>query len=209
MCLLQGTNIRCRARLWLSCYLPSGSSSVINQELVLYTDNDVMFYHKFNPCKLKKPDVMAVGPEVGDDAKNSGVLFINIKGLADVLPNMMSYAKSKNWEFPANDQGLIDEYFPTHEKNHRELDPLPPAYNWKGYWGFHPSAIIVHWHGPKPDRCIRCYIDQLEQFKADSDALLQCQCPFYDHLWKMAMVADEGKMYMRLLRDYKAYHEGV
>ena len=191
------------------CYMLSGSSNFINQELVLYTDNDVMFYHKFNPCKLKKPDIMAIGAEVGDDVKNSGVLFINFKGLAAVLPNLVSYATSNNWDFPAHDQGLINEYFPAQETHHRELDPLPRAYNWKGYWGVNPSAVIVHWHGPKPERCIKCYIEHLKQVNIDKDAILQCPCPFYDHLWKMAMVADEGNMYKSLLRDYEAYHERI
>ena len=180
-------------------------STPINQELVLYTDNDVMFYHEFNPCNLKTPDIMAVGPEASDAVKNSGVLLINLKGFAAILPDMVSYASAKNWDFVAHDQGLINEYFPTHETYHREVDPLPRFYNWKGYWGSDSRAVIGHWHGPKPERCIKCYIEHLEQFKINKEVIFQCGCPAYDGLWEMAMVADEGNMYLKQLHDFEAY----
>ena len=76
----------------------AGLTAHMNQELALYTDADVMFYHDMNPCKVKKPEVMAIGPEMDrrkdawtDTNKNSGVLLINLKGLAAVLPGMLKY----------------------------------------------------------------------------------------------------------------------
>lgn len=195
----------------------AGLRSEINQELALYTDTDVMFYHEFNPCKLKKPDILAIGPETervgstwNDIHKNSGVLLINIKGLAAVLPEMIKYANEEDWSFPAYDQGLINKYFPHHDRDNRQLDALPHAYNWKGYWGWSPDIVIAHWHGPKPENCLKCYIEHLEQGKTelesiDKKAIHACQCPFYDPLWEKALKVDEGKTYLKLLHDYEAY----
>ena len=48
-----------------------------------------MLDSEFNPCKLKKPEILAIGPETERTAscwaevnkKNSGVLLISVKGL--------------------------------------------------------------------------------------------------------------------------------
>ena len=38
------------------------------------------------------------------------------------------------------------------------LTMLPPRFNWKPYWGMDKDAVIVHFHGPKPERCLDCII---------------------------------------------------
>jgi len=196
------------------CFL-AGFRGQINQELALYTDTDVMFYHEFNPCKLQKPDILAIAPETervgstwSDINKNSGVLFINVKGLAVVLPQMIGYANAENWSLPAYDQGLINKFFPHSDPEKRQLDPLPHAYNWKGYWGYNPDIVIAHWHGPKPERCLKCFIEHIEQGKTEKGATFSCQCQAgYDTLWERAMEVDKGKMYLKMLRDYEVYLE--
>lgn len=35
---------------------------------------------------------------------------------------------------------------------------MPDTYNWKGYWGREDGVRILHWHGPKPERCLPCYM---------------------------------------------------
>ena len=119
---------------------------------------------------------------------------------------MISYANIKSWNFEACDQGLIYEYFPKHDTRNRELDLLPHAYNWNSYWDCDPGVVIVHWHGPKPERCIKCYIQHLEQSMADKVAMISCQCHAgYDLLWERAKLKDEGNMYLKLFHDYETH----
>ena len=194
--------------------MPAGLTEYINQELALYTDADVMFYHEMNPCRLDKPEIMAIGPEMDRSAsswsdlnKNSGVLLINLKGLAAVLPGMVKFGNAKNWDFDVMDQSLINEYFPDQDAHHRDLDPLPEPYNWKGYWGCSPTIVITHWQGPKPERCLNCYINHMEKSKTDKNAFVTgCKCPeSYNALWQMAVEADGGRLYVKLLHDQDKY----
>ena len=194
--------------------MAAGLAGRINQELALYTDADVMFYHEVNVCKLDKPEIMALGPEMDRKAdnwtelnKNSGVLLINMEGLASVLPGMIKYGNEKNWDFLVMDQSLINEYFPQHDVHHRELTPLPEPYNWKGYWGCSPTVVLTHWHGPKPERCLNCYIKYAEEGLTDRDAHVRhCSCPEgYNELWRWALRADGGHLYMKLIKDHDRY----
>ena len=89
----------------------AGINMTINQDLALYTDADVMFYHEVNPCKLDTPRIMAIGPEMDRIAAswnelnwNSGVLLMNLQGLKAVLPDMIRFANSKQWDFTVMDQ---------------------------------------------------------------------------------------------------------
>ncbi|KAL3162680.1 hypothetical protein ABBQ38_008725 [Trebouxia sp. C0009 RCD-2024] len=191
-----------------------GSTKYINQELALYTDADVMFYHEMNPCQVDKPEIMAIGPEMDRDKgswedmnKNSGVLLINLKGLSEVLPAMMDYSNEKDWDFKVTDQSLINEYFPKKDIHHRVLDRLSDAYNWKGYWGCSPRIVITHWHGPKPERCMPCFVEHRSQYAADKEAhVTGCKCPAaYNELWRRAMEGDGGGLYAKMMSDQAEY----
>lgn len=172
---------------------------------------DVLFYHEFDPCKLKKPEVMAIGPEMDRIANswselnwNAGVLLINIEGFGAVWPDMLSWANSRNWDFLVADQSMINEFFP--QQYGAALDALPEPYNWKGYWGCSPDIVIVHWHGPKPERCLKCYFEHVEASKTNENAVAPCNCPdSYDHLWNMAVDSDGAALYRRLIRDHHKY----
>lgn len=186
----------------------------INQELALYTDADVMFYHGLDPCQLGNPEVMAIGPEMDRDTtswaatnKNSGVLLINCKGLLEVLPGMLAYSNSKEWDFEVTDQSLINEYFPHHDSGLRELDQLSNVYNWKGYWGCSPQVVLTHWHGPKPERCLPCYLQHRIEYKTQQEAYVKaCGCPdVYNELWRRAMVTDRGRLYAKMMHDHMEY----
>lgn len=187
-----------------------GSTASINKATALYTDADVMFYHAFDPCILPQPRIMAIGPESGQYQEgsdwhtadwNSGVLFINLKGLQAEWPSMLNFARQKKWVFPVFDQSLISQYF-TGERA-QALDQLPNAYNWKGYWGCSPEVIITHWHGPKPsgENCIRCYVQRRAEQKQLS--VSDCKCrEIYDTLWSFAVGADGGSLYSKMYTDY-------
>lgn len=187
------------------------SNGLISNEMVLYTDADVMFYHEFNPCKLQKPDVMAIGPEMDRVANswselnwNAGVLLINIQGFGAVWPDMLRWANSRRWDFVVADQSMINEYFPA--VYGKPLDPLPEPYNWKGYWGCSPKIVIVHWHGPKPERCLNCYIEHWQESMTNSTAVEECHCPSaYNTLWNMAIINDKAALYKQLVQDQVAY----
>lgn len=167
-----------------------------------------------NPCLVEKPEVMAIGPEMDrgtkewtDMNKNSGVLLINLKGLAAVLPGMMAFSNAKDWDFQVTDQSLINEYFPDHDVHNRVLDQLSDAYNWKGYWGCSPRIVITHWHGPKPDRCLPCFLDHRSEYTNDKKAHEKaCGCPGgYNELWRRAMEVDGGNLYAKMAKDQAAY----
>ena len=170
-----------------------------------------MFYHEFNPCKLKSPEVMAIGPEMDRVANswselnwNAGVLLINVQGFGAIWPEMLRWAHSRHWDFGTADQSMLNEYFP--HVYGKDLDALPEAYNWKGYWGCSPDIVIVHWHGPKPERCLGCYVEHLEESLTNKDAVAPCNCPYaYNYLWGMAVDNDKAGLYERLIRDQKSY----
>lgn len=189
----------------------TGSTAHMNQEEVLYTDADVLFYQEFDPCKLDLPEVMAIGPEMHRTANswselnwNAGVLFINLKGFSAVLPQMIQWANSRHWDFKAADQGMLNDYFPA--VYGQPLSSLPEIYNWKGYWGSSPDKVILHWHGPKAERCLNCYIELWEQSKSDKSIVQQCGCPSaYDTLWNLAMDADQAALYRSAVQDHAKY----
>lgn len=186
-----------------------GSTAHINQDTALYTDADIMFYHAFNPCLLPVPEVMALGPESGKHEEganwgtedwNTGVLFINLKGLQAAWPSMLQFAKEQKWVFPVFDQSLVNQYYSP--QYNRVLDRLPNAYNWKGYWGCSPEVVITHWHGPKPsgEGCIPCYVRSLSHSQPN---IADCHCrEVYDTLWGMAIAADNARLYTKMYNDY-------
>ena len=66
--------------------------------------------------------------------------------------------------------------------------------------------MIIHWHGPKPERCLNCYISLWEEIKTSKDVIKQCKCPSgYNHLWNLAMEADRAALYKKLVRDHAKY----
>jgi hypothetical protein len=63
------------------------------------------------------------------------------------------------------------------------------------------EASIVHFHGPKPNRCLPCYLEK-------GGSTQDCACPYYDKLWKQAMDADGGSYYYHLHHQYRQYEAG-
>ena len=185
--------------------------SFLSSHFAWHADADVIFYHEVNPCKLHKPDIMAVGPEMDRTANswselnwNAGVLLINVEGFRAALPDMISWAHGRQWDFVAADQSMLNEYFP--HKHGKDLDMLLEAYNWKGYWGCSPEIVLVHWHGPKPERCLNCYLKFLEQSLTNKTAIAPCNCPYeYNHLWGLAIDNDKAGLYRHLVQDQNKY----
>lgn len=165
--------------------LAVGVTANINEDVVLYTDADILFYRQFNPCQVDLPQVMAIGPEMDRVANswselnwNAGVLIINLKGFATVLPDMIQWANSRNWDFDAADQSMLNEYFPA--VHGQPLDPLPDIYNWKGYWGCNPAIV-------RPLTCVSfcvqcCLYESVHASVCPSVQSFTCQASAHNHL---------------------------
>ena len=66
--------------------------------------------------------------------------------------------------------------------------------------------VILHWHGPKAERCLDCYVGLWEQSKSDSNTVQLCGCPKdYDTLWNLAMDADRAALYRAAVQDHAKY----
>ena len=115
---------------------------------VLYTDCDVVFMKDltFNFPKPKYFACVAQELESGSGQLNSGVLVMNMDGLAEqqngfiryILANREQVVDRRRW-----DKWCYNEYFKG------KWDQLPIEYNWKPYNGVNMKAKIVHFHGPK------------------------------------------------------------
>jgi hypothetical protein len=113
-------------------------------EIILYTDVDVIFLRDplFPPAI---PTYFAAGPQESTDKydnMNSGVMLMNVPAMRQAFPTLRKSILSNL------DVGLDQEQLALFFKNRYAL--LHPFLNWKPYWGVHPDAQIVHWHGPKP-----------------------------------------------------------
>lgn len=68
------------------------------------------------------------------------------------------------------------------------------------------TQVILHWHGPKAERCLDCYVGLWEQSKSDSNIVQLCNCPKdYDTLWNLAMDADRAALYRAAIQAHDKY----
>jgi lipopolysaccharide biosynthesis glycosyltransferase len=121
-----------------------------SDETIIYTDVDVMFLA--DPCNLNLScNGFAMAPEfdwTNHDTQNinSGVMIINLKNAKSIFERLKhDYIKNINFMAPTcYDQEAIRLFLPN------KWEALHPLLNWKPYWGSHPQAVILHFHGPKP-----------------------------------------------------------
>ena len=119
-------------------------------EIVLYSDFDVMFLKDIKAEEFSKEFTILAAPEFSTDLSkfsyfNVGVLVLNLPKVRPffkkILERIEEGIPNKTGIF---DQGYLnDELFGQHQI-------LPLKYNWKPYWGFNADAAIVHFHGLKP-----------------------------------------------------------
>lgn len=174
----------------------AGVTAHINRDVALYTDADVLFIHEFDPCKLDIPEVIAIGPETDRVANswsemnwNAGVLLINLKGFAAVLPQMLQWANDRHWDFQVADQSMLNDFFPG--VYGKPLDPLPEAYNWKAYWGCSPDIVSPssssHSSHSLPSCC------QAHRAIACSLAVVKCQLLRFPLITSLQDKSQEGQ----------------
>ncbi len=76
----------------------------------------------------------------------------------------------------------------------------------QGYWGDNPDAVLVHWHGPKPMRCLPCFLNHVEDY---AEACPSVVCPeAYKHIFN-TYVNDGGQYIKRLLQLFYRFRENV
>lgn len=121
------------------------------EEYVLYSDLDVIFYNDILLEDLPKPAYLAAAPEFEREVEkmeyfNAGILLMNIQGM-----------KLKYWKFielmknrGRNKIGLFDQGY-LNELCFEDMEILPIEYNWKPYWGINEKAKLIHFHGMKPN----------------------------------------------------------
>ncbi|MEZ2238927.1 FkbM family methyltransferase [Microcoleus sp.] len=122
----------------------------MQDEYVLYTDCDVMFFHDVvDYLQGVTCEYLAATPEHDPnnwEYFNSGVLYMNVKNLQKTQKEFDDFI-DKNLDQIlqlAYDQGAYNLFFKD------KWDRLDIQLNWKSYWNFTPEAKIIHFHGPKP-----------------------------------------------------------
>lgn len=134
-------------------YLRCEISQLETQDnVVLYTDTDVMFQHfnsKFNSITM--PTYFSAAPEFTPTDYsyfNSGVMFMNVSNMAKTYLNFIKYIikNLKQLEFVAHDQGALNHFYAN------KWDRLDHQFNWKPQWGINNDVPIIHLHGAKPHR---------------------------------------------------------
>jgi hypothetical protein len=169
-----------------------------DEEIVLYTDTDVMFLAP--PRLAAAPRLIAAAPEfeLADLTYfSSGVLVMNVPRLRRLHDRFAAAIRTRlrrdDFLYPAHDQESYNRFFgPTalNRLRRRAFTPMDPALNWKPFWGLNNRASIVHFHGPKPRQVRR--LAELGDRAPMSDG--------FKSLWRRAPEAYEA--YARLWEAY-------
>lgn len=121
---------------------------IINtDETILYTDTDVFFLK--DPSNYQFPcEVIAVAPEfeINNYSKiNTGTMLINLGAAREKFKLLINWTLQNLEVVPDYDQGAVQFFFAG------GWDQLHQLMNWKPYWGIHQDALVLHFHGPKPN----------------------------------------------------------
>lgn len=165
-----------------------GDEACVETDYYLYTDTDVLFLQDISSCSFNKPPIYTISAEAHKGTPfNTGVMYANRHGFENNINNILSYADEIKWDVPACDQGLLNKYV---EAQNISIPYLHERFNWKPYWGKSDDAVIVHFHGPKPLRCLPCYLKHLDDYGVRcSDACDPAYMPLLD------MIPDGGALY--------------
>lgn len=166
---------------FLRCDIP-----VIEKEddVVLYTDCDVLFLNDVNFENSPHPEYFSRSSQFNKydfSDFNTGVMFMNVKKLAESYDVFLKFIASNIDNLIAFDQGAYQRFYG------RKNEPLGVKFNHKPYWGIDEKAIILHYHGPKPIH-----------FVTDND--LMNFNPEYYKLYKKNPLAYE--YYLELFKTY-------
>lgn len=71
-------------------------------------------------------------------------MALNLKEVRKGFLGLKDWTKLNIEKVPDFDKGAIKAFFKG------RWDKLSALFNWRPYWGFHQSTVIVHFHGPPP-----------------------------------------------------------
>jgi lipopolysaccharide biosynthesis glycosyltransferase len=120
----------------------------IEDEYILYTDNDVMFINDVSSLNELKPTYfMCAGefnPTFTPMTMNSGVMWINWRNMYKEYDDFVLFIKFNLHNFQVYDQDALKLFYTS------KMESFSPEYNYKPYWGPNDNIKILHFHGPKP-----------------------------------------------------------
>lgn len=120
----------------------------VEDEYVLYTDNDVMFISDISDLNNLKPDhLMCAGefqPVVNHLGMNTGVMWLNWKSLLNSYEDFVDFIKKNLDKLIVYDQTAYILFY------NKKISLLDYRYNYKPYWPKNNEMKILHFHGPKP-----------------------------------------------------------
>jgi hypothetical protein len=141
--------LRTAAGAFLRCDIPLIEAE---DDLVLYTDCDVLFVGEIIPQDIPRPELFACAPEVGQTnwaVLNTGAMLMNLPALRKTHRDFTEFIIGHLPELTTFDQTAYNRFYAGRHT------PLPLEYNWKPYWGANPDAKIIHFHGPKPHHMVQ------------------------------------------------------
>lgn len=164
---------------------------------VLYTDADVIFYDPKNgPRDVPAPDYFAAAPEFDYNNWsyfNAGSMIMNTESMREQYNTFYNYVKDKFKQLVdhAHDQAAYNLLFKG------KWNRLPVEYNWKPGWGVNDRAVVVHFHGPKPDDVRKYFNNELTDVNIDVsvDGL---------QLYK-SLIQRDVSAYKKYLDDYDSF----
>jgi hypothetical protein len=180
-------------------YLLAGSTPPpdVEAQYVLYTDVDVLFLNDIDSCTIEPPRHVRMGAEIKrGEIVNSGIMYINMPAFAANISSIVQWGVDH--KFPGVlDQTILLEFYKA------DLDMLPDIFNWKGYWGGDTAVTIVHFHGPKPGRCLECFVMYSPVNMTDICIGKGGKCSAYVPLFMNA--PDGGHFYEKVLLLFYTY----
>ena len=127
-----------------------------DDEYVIYTDCDVIFFSRPNIVDIK-PDILAAAPEYAATTTmptpynkifNSGVMLLNVERFGAERASLVEFARSNDFYFHGDggfyDQGALNKFFSG------RWAQLSQALNWRPFGGASMPPTILHFHGTKP-----------------------------------------------------------
>lgn len=125
-----------------------------DDDFVLYTDCDVIFNKDIDFNLIEKPQYFSCSQEINKNdynCFNTGVMIMNIKNLRETYNDFCNYIKNNFDKLYTFDQTAYQFFY-----GRKKLTILPEIYNHKPYWGINDNAVIIHYHGPKPNNFKNC-----------------------------------------------------
>lgn len=130
---------------FLRCDIPIIEKNEDGDNIILYTDCDVIFLKDFElPVK---PDYFACSSQTSKtnfQNFNTGVMLMNVEKLKESHEEFTNFITQNIKILSAYDQTAYQIFY--NSKNTK----LPIEFNHKPYWGIDDNAFILHFHGPKP-----------------------------------------------------------